>query len=135
MDASYLPGYEAHFKALTLAPRSEGLHRFLVAYSFEAPESDELPRTFEVPPGPDVFRQGWKSLIEPTDFRISRVHGTGTASLNRFASSADMCQELTARLPQFGPSVSVYCHRQTSVGSMPKVTPTLFRLFRLIRAS
>ena len=60
-----------------------------------------------------MLRQGLKSLIEPTDLRISRVHGTGTASYHRLASSADMCQELTARLPQFGPSVSVYCHRQT----------------------
>src|SRR5688572_670058 len=101
MDASNLPRYEAHLKALALAPGREGLNRILVAYSLEAAESDKLPGAFEESSFPDVLRQRLKSLIEPTDFRISRVHGTGTASLYRLASSADMCQELTARLPQF----------------------------------
>lgn len=125
MDATYVPRYEAHLKALTLAPGRDGLNRVLVAYALKVPGADELPGAFKESSFPDVLRQGLKSLIEPTDFRISRVHGTGTASLYRLASSADMCQELRARLPQFGPSVSVYCHRQTSTGSMLKVTSKL----------
>ena len=126
MDASYLPGYEAHFKALTLAPGREGTDRVLLAYSLEVPEPDELPGAFKVASGPDLFRQGLKSLIEPTDFRISRVHGTGTASLYRFASSTDMCQELTARLPNF-PFCFVNCHKPQSVPCAFRASPVLFR--------
>jgi hypothetical protein len=105
MDASYLPRYEAHLETLTLAPGREGLNRILVAYSLEVPESDELPGAFKESSFRDVLRQGLKSLIDPTDVRISRVPGTGTASLYFADSSADICQELTARFP----NSFVYC--------------------------
>jgi hypothetical protein len=43
MDAAHPARYEAHFKALPLAPGREGLNRILVAYSLEVSEPDELP--------------------------------------------------------------------------------------------
>jgi hypothetical protein len=73
VNASHLPRYEAHFKALAPAPCREGRNGIFVAYSLEKSEPDELPRAFDASSGANIGRERMKSLVDGAGVRISSV--------------------------------------------------------------